>query len=275
MAFCKTCGAQIPDGTSQCANCAASDVNSAEPVSENSVPAGNFDTPDTTTEPKSDKKGLIIIAAAVAVIVIAGVILFNLLFTGYKKPIKNVVKGINKIDGDKLFHAVIPKDQFDEFEEMIEDQYDEDYKDFVKEYEDTIKDEIKDNKIKHKVKIDFKGKKKVSGKTKKDIEEVASEVFEDMGLDEVEVKKAYRVKVELEASVKYKKEKMSASSTAYIYVVKYKGCSGWYIAPYADENTFGDWLDLTDDILAPMMMGSMGGFDIDDMEDFDYDDFDF
>lgn len=270
MAFCKTCGAQIPDGTTECANCAASNANAAAPVSDGFAPVGGFDSADMTADKKGSKKGIIIAVAAIVVLVIAGVFLFNLLFAGYKKPLNNAVKGINKIDADKILHAVIPKDQFDEFEEMIEDETNDSYKDFVKDIEDTIKDEIKDNKIKHKVKIDFKGKKKVSSKTKKAIEATASELFEDMGLDEVEVKTAYRVKVELEASVKYKKEKVSASSTAEIYVVKYKGCSGWYIAPYVDMDSFGDWGDLADDLLSASMMGGMSDFD-----DFDYDDFDF
>lgn len=264
MAFCKTCGAEVPEGTMLCANCAAS--NAASPVSGGFTPVGGFDSSDMTADNKGSKKGIIIAVAVIAVLVIAGVFLFNLLFAGYKKPIKNVAKGINKIDADKLFHAVIPKDQFDEFEEMIEDEYDDSYKDFVKEYEEEIEDIIKDNKIKHKVKIDFKGKKKVSGKTKDAIEETASALFEDMGLDEVEVKKAYRVKVELDASVKYKKEKMSVGSTAYIYVVKYKGCSGWYLAPYADEDSLGDWSTLATELAAPIMMGSMGGFDYDDFD---------
>jgi len=272
MAFCKTCGAQIPDGTLECANCAASNANAAAPVSDGFTPVGGFDSADMTADKKGSKKGIIIAVAAIVVLVIAGVFLFNLLFAGYKKPLNNAVKGINKIDADKIAHAIIPKDQFDDFKEIIEDENDEDYKDFIKDAEDEIKDVIKDNKIKHKVKIDFKGKKKVSGKTKDAIEESASAFFKDLGLDEVEVKKAYRVKVELEASVKYKKEKVSASSTAEIYVVKYKGCSGWYIAPYVDMDSFGDWGDLSEDLLGASMMGGMSGFDLDDMEDFDYDD---
>ncbi|MBQ4534971.1 MAG: hypothetical protein IJA18_07195 [Ruminococcus sp.] len=276
MAFCKTCGAEVPEGTTLCANCAAS--NAASSVSGGFTPIGGLDSSDTTADNKGSKKNIIIAVAAIAVLLIVGVFLFNLLFAGYKKPIKNVAKGINKIDTDKIAHAIIPKDQFDDFKEIIEDENDKDYKDFIKDSEEEIKDIIKDNKIKHKVKIDFKNKKKVSGKTKDAIEETASAFFEDMGLDEVEVKKAYRVKVELDASVKYKKEKMSIGSTAYIYVVKYKGSSGWYLAPYADEDSLGDWSTLATELAGPMMMGSMGsmgGFDYDDMEDFDYDDFDF
>ncbi len=278
MAFCKTCGAQIPDGMNQCANCSASETNNAAPVTGGFTPIGGFDSPDMTADKKGSKKSIIIAVAAVIVLVAAGIFLFNLLFAGHKKPIKNVVKGINKIDADKIAHAIIPKDQFDDFEEMIEDDYDEDYKDFIKDTEDEIKDVIKDNKIDHKVKVNFKGKKKVNNKTKKAIEEAASAFFEDMGLDEVEVKKAYRVKVELEGKIKYKKEKMSASTTFHIYVVKYEDSSGWYIAPYFDEDSLGDWSGLATDLAAPMMMGSMGGFDYDDMEDYedyDYDDFDF
>lgn len=270
MAFCKTCGAEVPEGTTLCANCAAS--NAASSVSGGFTPIDGIDSSDTTADNKGSKKNIIIVVAAIAVLVIVGVFLFNLLFAGYKKPIKNVAKGINKIDADKIAHAIIPKDQFDDFKEIIEDENDKDYKDFIKDSEEEIEEIIKDNKIKYKVKVDFKNKKKVSGKTKDAIEEAASAFFEDMGLDEVEVKKAYRVKVELDASVKYKKEKMSVSSTAYIYVVKYKGSSGWYLAPYADEDSLGDWSTLATELATPMMMGNMGGFDYDDMEDFDYGD---
>ncbi|MBR3760016.1 MAG: zinc ribbon domain-containing protein [Ruminococcus sp.] len=276
MAFCKTCGAQIPDGMNQCANCTSSEANNSEPVTGSFTPIGGLDSPEMTADKKGSKKTLIIAAAAVIVLVAAGIFLFNLLFAGYKKPIKNVVKGINKIDVDKIAHAVIPKDQFDDFEEMIEDDYNEDYKDYIKDSEDEIKDVIKDNKIDHKVKVDFKNKKKVSNKTKKAIEEAATEFFEDMGLDEVEVKKAYRVKVELEGKIKYKKEKMSASTTLHIYVVKYKGSSGWYIAPYFDKDSLGDWSGLATDLLGASMMGSAFDNDYDeDYDDFDYEDFDY
>lgn len=311
MAFCKNCGIQIPDGTSQCASCAASSgaaagqpaatpFNPADtgnfapgtapsggfnpgaaPMGESGSGAsggfGGFDVPgDMTADGKSSKKGFIILGAAAIVLIAVLVFLFNIFFGGYKKPIKDIVKGINKIDADKAIHAIIPKNQFNDFKDIMEDETDDDYKDYIKDLEKDIKDEIKDNKIKYKVKVDFKGKKKVKGSTLDDIEETASKYFEDLGLDEVEVKKAYRVKVKLEGELKYKKESASAGITYNIYVVKYKGCSGWYLAPYSDEDSMGGWMDLAEDLYdfdLDDMMGDLGGahsHDYDDDYDFDF-----
>lgn len=270
MAFCKTCGAQIPDGTTQCASCAAESgapfgqQQAAAPFTpanngnmggyDPGAAAGGFnDSFAPQNNGKSSKKGFIILGAAVVVLIALLVFLFNIFFIGYKKPIKNAVKGINKVDADKVIQAVIPKDQFKDFKEIVEDETGDSYKDAVKDLEDEINDTLKDTKLDYKVKVDFKGKKKVSGSTCDDIEEMACELFEDMGLDEVEVKKAYRVKVKLEAEAEYEKESVSAGATFNIYVVKYKGCSGWYLAPYADEDSFGGWLDLAKDL------GGLGG----------------
>ncbi len=274
MAFCKTCGTQIPDGTNQCANCAAKNgTPAANPAPFSPADAsgmggfnpdaasGGFDFSGGTSQNSGkSKKGFIILGIAAVILVAVLVFIFNFLFSGYKKPIKNVVKGVNKIDIDKAAHAIIPKNQFKDFEEMIEDQFDDSYKSWVKDTENDVKDEIKDNKLKYKVKVNFKGKKKVNGSTRDDIEEYVSEMFEEMGLDEVEVKKAYRVKVYIEAEAKYKKEKANAGTTINIYVVKYRGSSGWYIAPYFDEECLGEWADLMQDMY--------GGFDLDDLYQF-------
>lgn len=302
MAFCKTCGAQIPDGMTQCASCAApngSTFNQQQTTAPNGVAfsqqqasapftpgdnGGNMGAYNHGAASGGDlnasfipenngsnsKKGFIILGAAAVVLIALLVFLFNIFFGGYKKPIKNAVKGINKVDVDKVIQAVIPKDQFKDFKDIVEDETGDSYKEAVKDLEDEINDTLKDTKLDYKVKVDFKGKKKVSGSTRDDIEEMASEMFEEMGLDEVEVKKAYRVKVKLEAEAKYKKESASAGATFNIYVVKYKGCSGWYLAPYADKDSYGGWLDLAKDL------GGYSGFDLDDLyDDDDYDYFNF
>lgn len=304
MAFCKTCGAQIPDGTTQCASCAASggapfsQQQAAAPFTpadnggnmggyDPGAAAGGFNTSFAPQDNGSgSKKGFIILGAAAVVLIALLVFLFNIFFGGYKKPIKNAVKGINKVDADKVIQAIIPKDQFKDFKDIVEDETGDSYKDAVKELEEEINDTLKDTKLDYKVKVDFKGKKKVSGSTCDDIEEMASAMFEEMGLDEVEVKKAYRVKVKLEAEAEYEKESVSAGATFNIYVVKYKGCSGWYLAPYADEDSFGGWLDLAKDLggLGDLddLYSGLGGYkgydkshDYDDYDDYDddYDDY--
>ena len=287
MAFCKTCGAQIPDGMTQCASCAAQNdavsgqQQAAAPFSPSdnggntgaynpdAAVGGDFNASFVPENNKSNsKKGFIVLGIAAVVLIALLIFLFNIFFDGYKKPIKNAVKGINKVDIDKVAHAVIPKKQFNDFKDIVEDETGDSYKEAVKDLEDEINDTLKDTKLDYKVKVDFKGKKKVSGGTCDDIEDMANMVFEEMGLDEVEVKKAYRVKVKLEAEAEYEKEEVSASATFNIYVVKYKGCSGWYLAPYADEDSFGGWLDLAKDLGS---YGGLGGFDLDDL----YDDYDF
>lgn len=295
MAFCKTCGAQIPDGTTQCASCAASSgapfgqQQTAAPFTpadngnmggyDPNVAAGGFNDSFAPQDNggSSSKKGFIILGAAAVVLIALLVFVFNIFFGGYKKPIKNAVKGINKVDADKVIQAVIPKDQFKDFKEVVEDETGDSYKEAVKDLEDEINDTLKDTKLDYKVKVDFKGKKKVSGSTCDDIEEMASEAFEEMGLEEVEVKKAYRVKVKLEAEAEYEKESVSAGATFNIYVVKYKGCSGWYLAPYADEDSFGGWLDLAKDLGGfgdlSDLYGGLGGHKRYNDYDEDYDDY--
>lgn len=304
MAFCKTCGAQIPDGMTQCASCAAQNdavsgqqqaaapnntvfnqQQAAAPFSPSdnggnmgaynpdTAVGGDFNASFVPENNKSNsKKGFIVLGIAAVVLIALLIFLFNIFFGGYKKPIKNAVKGINKVDIDKVAHAVIPKKQFNDFKDIVEDETGNSYKEAVKDLEDEINDTLKDTKLDYKVKVDFKGKKKVSGGTCDDIEDMANMVFEEMELDEVEVKKAYRVKVKLEAEAEYEKEEVSAGATFNIYVVKYKGCSGWYLAPYADEDSFGGWLDLAKDLGG---YGGLGGFDLDDLyDDDDYDDYD-
>lgn len=269
MAFCKTCGTQIPDGTNQCADCQAAQATPAPTpnFSENtsafapgsapvgdpvSVPVGGgFDAGGVFgAAPENDgnsKKGFVILGI-LAVIIIAAVVAFvNIFGGGCKKPIKTAVKSINKVDVDKAFHAIIPKKYFKDFKEAVEDNTGDDYKDAVKDLEDEINDAIKDSKIKYKVKVDFKGKKKVSNSDLDDIQDMVDEFTDELDLDDLEVKSAYRVKVKLSTELKYKKESASAGFTFNIYVVKYKGCSGWYLAPYSDEKSMGDWVNLADD----------------------------
>ena len=235
MAFCKFCGAEIPDGG--VCNCqgASNSMNNGSP----------YGTPDPSYNPyagdqggaaagggqspvdKIKKLAIPIGAGVIALILI--IVLFSVLFGGgYKTPIKDVVKGFNKNNTEMIAKAVLDKDTIEDleddgFDDMDIDGWDdldekfEDLKGFL---ENGFGDDVK-------LKVEFLDKKEAKNKEIDALEDM----YEEMDMD-VDIKKAYKVKLKL--TIKGDDDDMDAKIT--VFSVKLKG-EGWKVMITEDSLT--------------------------------------
>lgn len=215
MAFCPNCGRVIPDGM----------VCDCQAQADNNPPAPNKN---------NIKKQLVVGITTVAVIVILCLIISSL-GGGYKEPINDLVKGINKNDYERIIEAVVPKEYLKELKEEIKDE-DENWKDFI----DDLNDELEDSK--EYLEDEYGKNVKVSVKflDKKNVKESDFEDLEDMYDDnfDAEIKKAYKVKVE----IKIKGKEDEDTEKGWLYVVKVKG-DGWKVSTFDDESGLTSFAD--------------------------------
>ena len=100
--FCNACGAQLDDNTTFCNNCGAKLEAAPQTTTGAQAPAKA-----SKGLPKFDKSLLKYVIPA-AVLVVALIIVISILVgNAYKKPIKNLVEGINEID-DEIFSDSLP-----------------------------------------------------------------------------------------------------------------------------------------------------------------------
>lgn len=215
MAFCPNCGKVIPDGT----------VCDCQMQAQNNSPV----------PPTNNKKQLLVVGiSAVAVIAVLCLIVSSL-GGGYKEPIKDLVKGFNKCNCEKIIDATMPKEYLKELKKDLKDD-DEDWDDYIddaNDYLEDAKDDIEDIYGKNtKISVKFLDKKDVKKSDMKKIEEMYDDFYD------VEVKKAYKVKIEME--IKGKDDEDSEKN--WLYVVKIKG-DGWKISTYGDESGLTDLVD--------------------------------
>ena len=220
MAFCSNCGKQIPDG-SVC-DCQYNNV---------------YPSPITQNNHNTVNKGFVIMGAGLLAIIVVVVIIVSSLGGGYKKPINDYVKAVNKCDTKKMLSAVLPdkklkeikketKDSIIDFDALL-DKMDESLEESKEELEDDFGKNVKFSaKI-----ID---KKKIKGD---DLDEI-KEDYEDEY--DAEIKKAYKTKVKM--TIKGKEDKDTENIS--FYVVKVKG-DGWKIYDYENEMNIGDTLGLS------------------------------
>lgn len=192
--FCENCGAEMEDNQVVCSNCGngAEAEKVAEPVAEE-VKA------NPTTSNKSDLiKKVGIIGGIVAAVAIIVAIIVSIVSSGWKKPLKNYVQGMNKCDSEKYLAA------YPDFLKMK--TTDSDLKDMKKnaekEYGDNVKYSYKILK-----------KEKIKKDELKDVEEYISKKYDE----KVKVKKGYKVKIE--AKTKGKEDYDYATSTRYVYKI--------------------------------------------------------
>lgn len=155
-------------------------------------------------------------------IAIVGVVVLVLLFVlfgslfggGYKKPIDNYIKGLEKADW-KTFSKSLPKEQ----KETIEDNFDGE--EFLEEMLESLEDEYGE-----KIKITYKitDKSKLSKKKIEDFEEEYEDVYDE----EIKISKAYKIKVKVTIKGKDDKETNKVS----FVVGKIKG--KWYMLDSGD-----------------------------------------
>lgn len=166
-----------------------------------------------------------IIAAVIAVVLVILLIClgFSSLTGAYKKPVKNIVKAINKEDASYAVEAIFN----DVSEGVMRNRANEsgiDWEAYLDITNGFIKKAKKDNKIK-KVKADIVAKQKLAGSNLKKVEEFYEKSYG------IEVKKAYEVEVEFTLK---KKSGSEDTVTAWLCIAKLKD-GGWKYCPECTE----------------------------------------
>lgn len=222
MAFCKFCGKEIPEGA-QC-DCAESQAaaNQAEKAPE-STPVPAADTaPETVAEKPSGKAAIVLIAALVIVLVIIISLISSIAGGGYKKPVNNFVKALNKSDGKLMVECLCTDDILDDYDK-------DDFEDMDKILDWLV--EMCEEKVGKNVKfsIDIEDKEKLKKSELKELEED----YEDEYDAEIDVTKAYELDCVLK--IKGKKDKVEEDIT--VTVMKVKG-EGWLLSTSAMDSFF-------------------------------------
>ncbi|MDE5770852.1 MAG: hypothetical protein K2I06_04345 [Ruminococcus sp.] len=227
MAFCKFCGRQLTEG--EVCNCQNPQNQSFNNMNNgfNSPPDFNNQYTDggaVPTEPqKKNKTTLMLAAAAAAFIVVVVIVLALISGSSYKKPFNRIVKGINKNDIEIIMEQFMTQDMMEDVKDEIEDESDEDWKEFCDEAEEAMeemKEYLEDDfgkNVKFSVKI--LDKKDAKKREIKNIEKLYSYIDDD-----IEIKKAYKIKLELRIKGKDDDEDMKLN----LYSVNIKG-EGWKI----------------------------------------------
>lgn len=178
---------------------------------------------------KSSAIGVITIAA-----VIAGAVVFvSSLGGGYKKPVNEMIDGMNKCDTGKIISAMIPEDTLKEEKKdslLNWDKVLEKADDALETSKDLLEKKYGKN-IKYSVK--FLDKEKIKGDDFDDLEDKYDDKFD------VEISKAYKVDTEM----KVKGKKDEDTNEVSFYVVKVKG-DGWKISTYSEDLGFSEVIDV-------------------------------
>lgn len=221
MAFCKFCGKEL-DKKGNC---------TCEESKAGSTPEREHIKADELTDGKAKKILIIvcIVAALLVIGVVAGLIIGAA--NAYKKPIKDVVKGINRSDTERIVSAMYTDDAASELKVRVKDK-NISWDDYVDQNDKSIDTIMKSRNIK-KIKVDILAKEKLSGSNLTQIEDYFHNNYEE------EVKKAYRVEVEF--TVKYKDGEETKSG--WLTVAKIKD-SGWR---FTTEGS--DYFDFINDLI--------------------------
>lgn len=194
--FCENCGAEMNDDQVVCPNCG----NGAEAKVEETVSNA---TETTTTSSAANKENLkkygIIGGIALAVIVILAIII-NILTSGWKKPIDNYFKGMEK-GNLKTYQKAYP--------DFYNDKMDLDDDD-MEDMKDGLEDEYGE-----KIKISYKITK--SEKIKKDDLKKVQEYIEKVYDEDVKITAGKEVKVK--ATIKGKDDSDTDTQKMYVYKI--------------------------------------------------------
>lgn len=113
--FCRNCGKPIFEGDSFCTFCGARAADAADGRPVNRPSGGNAGP----APKKSGSKAWIFIVIGVIAAVAAGIGIFLFVrTTSYTRPVRALVQGVEKQDGDKLLSAIHP----DMLDEMLEEE---------------------------------------------------------------------------------------------------------------------------------------------------------
>lgn len=215
--FCTTCGAQLDDGATFCTSCGAAQQEQPKQA-EKTGSAGdavkntfndikdkvNVDAVKDSLSMENIKglktnpnKNTLIALGCIAVVAILVIILiFTLIFGGkYKKPISNMLDGIEKTDAATYMKSV-PKCQLDYIEETYIDDY-EQYDSLEEYYEEMLDSSLEylEEEYGNDVKLSYNVEKKTKLSDSK-LKDIRDELEDNYDAD-VKVTKGYKVKVEM------------------------------------------------------------------------------
>ena len=198
--------------------------------------------PANTISDKMLKRGLAVFGALALGLILFITVLGNLAGNGYKRPVRNVVKGLNKDRAELIISSFYPRDYIEELRDEADDS-DEEWDDVADDLDSLIsdvKEVCEDNYFGDDLTVSAKIVKKKPA-TARDLRMLKKE-FENY---DAVVKKAYRIKVRL--TVKGDDEKEQAHF--YIYSVKLKG-GKWLL--YPDDKTKGTLAEKSEEIVKDM-----------------------
>jgi len=198
--------------------------------------------PANTISDKMLKRGLAVFGALALGLILFITVLGNLAGNGYKRPVRNVVKGLNKDRAELIISSFYPRDYIEELRDEADDS-DEEWDDVADDLDSLIsdvKEVCEDNYFGDDLTVSAKIVKKKPA-TARDLRMLKKE-FENY---DAVVKKAYRIKVRL--TVKGDDDKEQAHF--YIYSVKLKG-GKWLL--YPDDKTKGTLAEKSEDIVKDM-----------------------
>lgn len=235
MSFCKYCGKQLSDN--EICNCRTPQKTYTPDIDLNGI-AQNTDTSADKTKKSKGKKYLIVATAFLTAIVLLSGISYSA--NAYKRPLKNIIRGINKNNIELILEQVMTDDMLEDYKENAVDD-DGDWKDFCKDTEsgmEELKEYIEDDFGKHfKVSAEILSKKDAKKREIKSLEKVC-----DSRNMECTIQKAYKLKTEITFKGKSEEKNMKL----YVYSVKLKG-DGWKLM--LDEETLDDFEYDLDDVI--------------------------
>ena len=225
--FCNYCGTQLEDSATFCANCGAQLENSTAPkktVSSSTAPQSTtsnvqLEAPlkgnNFFAQNKNKLIGLgIVVVAVILVFTIASSIISG---WGYKGPIKNYYKAVNKESG-KTYLKTRPE-FWAEFEDIDEDDAEEEMEEVLDFYSNLVG---KDPKVSYEI----LAKTEIPEKSLEIQEENLNKKYEDELDDEVEVSAGYNVLYKITA--KGSRDKYETYSTISVYEID----GDWYLEIY-------------------------------------------
>ena len=203
MKNCPKCGVQLPDDAVFCNNCGnnlSAEPQQAAPAAEPVAAPVNNATLDSAVEKnKNTKIGMIaIIGGAAVVVILLLCLLVSSLGGGYKSPINDLVKALNKesTNYEDFVNAVAPDfvatacvdlvdlirdvdaDVIEDFEEDLTDSLEDGYDDWADDYGDNWR-----------ISVDFRDEEELDEDELEEIQELYEDFYDsldDMDLDDEE-----------------------------------------------------------------------------------------
>lgn len=227
LAFCPTCGSQLPvaqttvtpaqpvDPNAQIINTEAAMAKMNDVAGQVSAKGKDF-LEKVKTDKETQKKAGMIAGCAIGAIIVLFV-LSNILFPSSTSVVKSYVKGMEKHKSNLVIKALHPK-----YVEYFEDKglkYSD--ADDIKEYFDEMFDELEDEDIE----ITYELDKEYKALSKSKVEDVADELDDDYDIPAKKVKNVRKYNVKIKTNNDGDKD----TEKGEIYAVKISG--KWYIFP--------------------------------------------